>query len=240
VELPLRIKFSSSRKLSGYKLPTISKWQNGMRNTKKMQKIRKYLTIVILLLFILSCKKQSIPEKQNIEFNDEENYTEIVNNEIVNNELVYTVINCVLSDKSNENLFRNCNAVLNRKTFILLNYNLIMRKKLDTLFSENDKKFILQQYRNGNKFILNQKFIKDKKVIEVDMSLNSEEKKTKFWERIKKENNCTGRLYVPLFNLKKNLAIIECGIKGEGATFVYKLNRNNKWELYRTLEKWIE
>ena len=115
-----------------------------------------------------------------------------------------------------------------------------MRKKLDTLFSKNDKKFILQQYRNGNKFILNQKFIKDKKVIEVDMSLNSEEKKTKFWERIKKENNCIGRLYIPLFNLKKNLAIIECGIKGEGATFVYKLNRNNKWELYRTLEKWIE
>ena len=50
--------------------------------------MRKYLTIVILLLFILSCKKQSNPEKQNIEFNDEENYTEIVNNE-----LVYTVIN---------------------------------------------------------------------------------------------------------------------------------------------------
>jgi hypothetical protein len=32
VELPFRIKFSLSRKLQGYELPAISKWQNVTSN----------------------------------------------------------------------------------------------------------------------------------------------------------------------------------------------------------------
>jgi hypothetical protein len=41
VELPFRIKFSLSRKLSGYELPAISKWQNVSGQSK--QKLRKKL-----------------------------------------------------------------------------------------------------------------------------------------------------------------------------------------------------
>jgi hypothetical protein len=66
------------------------------------------------------------------------------------------------------------------------------------------------------------------------------DKKTKFLDKIKKEHNCVGYLHIPLFNIKKNMAIVECGGFGEGGTFIYKLNKNNKWEFYQTIEKWIQ
>ncbi|MCZ8198343.1 MAG: hypothetical protein O9267_12125 [Flavobacterium sp.] len=191
--------------------------------------MKKYFIFTIFFLSLFSCNNQS-----NSEIVLEEKYTEIVNNK-----LVYEVINSVLSDK--DNVYRYCDAVLNRKTVIFLNNDSTFIKKFDTIFSKNDKKYILKQYRNGNKFILNQKFIQNKKVIEFDtLTISSKERKAKFWEKVRKENNCVGYLYVPLFNLKKDLAIIECGDSGEGGTFIYRLNRNKKWELFKTIEKWIE
>jgi hypothetical protein len=43
VELPFRIKFSLSRKLSGYELPAISKWHNVTWHTTK--KLEKYILV---------------------------------------------------------------------------------------------------------------------------------------------------------------------------------------------------
>jgi hypothetical protein len=53
VELSFRIKFSLNRKLSGYKLPTISKWRNvsgDFNTTPYKMKIDVYLISIILLI----------------------------------------------------------------------------------------------------------------------------------------------------------------------------------------------
>jgi hypothetical protein len=55
VELSFRIKFSLSRKFSGYELPAISKWQNVSKHI--MTKLHK-TTFVLLLIFFASCEKK--------------------------------------------------------------------------------------------------------------------------------------------------------------------------------------
>jgi hypothetical protein len=135
--------------------------------------------------------------------------------------------------------------LLNRKTAYYIGSDTILLKKVDTLFSQKDKEFISKQYRNGINFILNQKFLKQKKVIEYDTTmLASREKSRKYWEKLIEKYHCVGLIDVPLFNLKRDIAIVQvgynCGIMcAEGGTYIYKLNRNGKWELYLTIEKWI-
>ena len=187
--------------------------------------------IIITLIFLSGCKQESNLKINPTEDKKVENYIEIIDNK-----LVYEVINSALSQKE-----MPCDAVLNRKTAVFINYDSTFISKFDTLFTESDKKFILKQYRNGNKFVLNQKFINNRKVIEFDTAtISSEERKTKFWEKVKKENDCVGFIYVPLFNIKKDLAIVECGFLGERGIFIFKLEANRKWKLYRTVEKVVE
>ena len=49
---------------------------------------------------------------------------------------------------------------------------------------------------------------------------------------------------MPIFNEEKNIAIIEIGYNcgflcGSGGTYIYKLNEDKKWILYKTVDNWI-
>ena len=196
----------------------------------------KKLLIFILLIFLSGCKNENNLEKENIKSETEDIYSEIIDNK-----LVYAVINSALLNKDKKNIIKNCDAVLNRKTAVFINYDSIFIKKFDEIFNENDKKFILKQYKNGNRFVLNQSFVKNKKVIEIDTTIfYSEKNKKSFWKKINEENKCISFIYVPLFNLKKDLAIVQCGTFGETGIFIYKLESNGKWKLYKTVENIIE
>ena len=194
--------------------------------------MKKYLIITISFFSLFGCKNKEDAEKKNSEIITEEKYTGIIDNK-----LVYKLINQVISENK---LYKNCDAIIDRKTFILTNGDEFLLKVIDTVFSENDKKFIVRQYKNGDIFILNQKLIKNKKIIEIDTTINTEKQRTRFWKKIAKENNCVGYISIPLFNLKKNKAIIECKVYRESGIFLYKINENNKWELSRTLQRLIE
>ena len=105
--------------------------------------MKKYLIITISFFFLFGCKNQSDIDKKNSEIITEEKY-----NEIIDNKLVYDLINQVLSENR---LYKHCGAIMDRKTFIITNGDELLLEKIDTLFPENDKKFILKQFRNGNK-----------------------------------------------------------------------------------------
>jgi hypothetical protein len=194
--------------------------------------------IAIFSILLLSCKKE-------IEDKTKKHETELpeIYEELVDDKSIYELIN---SDVLKENkIFKHCENVLNRKTVYYIGSDTILLKKVDTLFSQKDKEFISKQYRNGINFILNQKFLKQKKVIEYDTTmLTSSEKSRKYWEKLIEKHHCIGLIDVPLFNLKRDMAIVQvgynCGVMcAEGGTYIYKLNRNGKWELYLTVEKWI-
>jgi hypothetical protein len=68
VELSFRIKFSLSRKFSGYELPAISKWQNVMPYCKSTSKTiyfnMKTILLPILIMCFISCGKKQDPNKE--------------------------------------------------------------------------------------------------------------------------------------------------------------------------------
>ncbi|WP_369753636.1 hypothetical protein AB3G34_05040 [Flavobacterium sp. WC2409] len=196
----------------------------------------KNILLLISFILLLGCKNENNLENENTKSKTQEVYSEIVDNK-----LVYAVINSALLNRDKENIIKNCDAVINRKTTVFINYDSTFIKKFDTIFNENEKKFILKQYKNGNHFILDQSFVENKKVIEIDTTIfYSEKKKKSFWKKINEDNKCISFIYVPLFNLKKDLAIVECGTRGETGIFIYKLESNGKWKLNKTVEKIIE
>ncbi|PZO26729.1 MAG: hypothetical protein DCF13_13285 [Flavobacteriaceae bacterium] len=200
--------------------------------------MKNYFLIAIFSILLFSCKKS-------VESKIKKNETDlpVKYQELVDNETIYGLIN---SEVLRENkIFNFCENVLNRKTAYYIGEDTVLLKKVDTLFSQKDKEFISKQYRNSISFILNPKLLKHKKIIEYDTTSNvSREKSRKYWDKLIENNHCIGLIDLPLFNLKKDMAIVHvgynCGLMcAEGGTYIYKLNSNGKWELYLTVEKWI-
>jgi hypothetical protein len=196
------------------------------------------LLVPILLILVFGCKKNIEKETSEKKIETQEKYKALVDNQTI-----YGLIN---SEALNENdVFKFCENIINRGTIFHIGYDTILLKKVDTLFSQKDKIFISKQYRNGIHFVLEQKLLKHKKVVEYDTTnISSREKSKIYWDKLLKKNRCIGFIKMPLFNLKKNIAIVEvgynCGLLcAEGGSYIYKLNKNGKWELYLTIEKWI-
>lgn len=200
--------------------------------------MKNFFLIAIFSILFFSCKKDVESKIKKNETDLPEKYQELVDNETI-----YGLIN---SEALNENkIYKFCENVLNRKTAYYIGQDTVLLKKVDTLFSQKDKEFISKQYRNSINFILEQNLLKDKKVVEYDTTmLATKEKSRKYWEQLIERHHCIGLISLPLFNLKKDMAIVQvgynCGVLcAEGGTYIYKLNRNGKWELYLTIEKWI-
>jgi len=200
--------------------------------------MNKYPLIAILLVVLFSCKKDIENKAERKKNNLSEKYQALVDNKTI-----YGLIN---SEELNENnILKFCGNVLNRKTTFYIGYDTILLKKIDTLFSQKDKDFISKQYKNSVHFILDEKLLKDKKVIEYDTTmLATREKSRKYYTKLLEKYHCISFVDMPLFNLKKDMAIVQvgynCGLMcAEGGTYIYKLNKNGKWELYLTIESWI-
>ncbi len=159
------------------------------------------------------------------------------------NQTIYGLLN---SDAINENhIYESLDNVLDRQIYFCANCDSTMLLESDSLFSDADKEFIKMQYQNSIHFVLDPKLLKDKKIIEVDTtSLTSKVKRLKYVEKLNEKHPFISTISLPLFNLKKNLAIVQfdytCGMLcGEGGTYIFKLNKNGKWEYYQTIEEWI-
>lgn len=199
--------------------------------------MKKHLLIATFLILFISCKKDIENKVEAKKSNVPEKYQTLVDNKII-----YSLLN---SDAIIENkVFKNCENLLNRQTMFYIGYDSILLKKVDTLFSIKDKEFISKQYRNGIRFILEQKLLKHKKVIEYDTTMMAEKKSRIYWNKMLEKYHCIGTIHTPLFNLKKDMAIVEIGYNcgalcGEGGTYIYRLNKNGKWELYLTIGTWV-
>ncbi|ESU21248.1 hypothetical protein FCR2A7T_06750 [Flavobacterium cauense R2A-7] len=202
--------------------------------TKRLNKIS-----IILILLITSCN--NLRKNDNIEKTDNEPIQKKYQ-EIIPNKLVYEFINNVLL-KENK-IYQSCENLLNKNYFIDIKGDSTLISKIDTLFSKEDKDFIKAQYLNANNFVLDPKLIKEKKLIKLDTTINSKEDLKRFWQNVNKKYNCVGFIRVPIFNKKRDTVIVQvsynCGaFCAEGATYIYKLNENNRWELLITFDKWI-
>lgn len=200
--------------------------------------MKNIFLIALFSILLISCKKQTENKVETKKSDIHEKYQNLVDNQTV-----YGLINC---EALNENkIFKSCENVLNRETTFCSNCDSLLLEKIDTLFSKKDKEFIVKQYKNSIHFILDQKLLKHKNIIEYDTTmLATREKSRAYWDKLLEKYHCIETISLPLFNLKKDMAIVQisynCGILcGEGGTYIFKLNRSGEWELYLKFEEWI-
>ena len=96
---------------------------------------------------------------------------------------------------------------------------------------------------NGNKFIWKNK-LKNREIIKLDTTINNNKNREQFWNKTLEKYGCISYVDMPIFNEEKNIAIIEIGYNcgflcGSGGTYIYKLNEDKKWILYKTVDNWI-
>ena len=159
---------------------------------------------------------------------------------IVSDEFIYSFVNDALAQND---IYKYCENIIDIKTFIATNGDSTLISKIDTIFSQEDKTFIGEQYLRGNKFVWKNK-LRNKKIIKVDTTINNEDSSKEYWKNLLQEKKCLGYLDLPLFNKAKNMAVVtisyNCGMLcAEGGTYIYKLDNKNQWKLYLTLEHWI-
>ena len=189
---------------------------------------------IIFYIFTIFYLFASCSEKEEMKLSNEKQV------QIISDEFIYSFVNDALSKN---NIYKFCDNIIDRKTFIATNGDSILISKIDTIFSQKDKKFISEQYLRGNKFVWKNK-LTNKKIIKVDTNINNENSSKEYWKNLLEEKKCFGYLELPLFNKEKNMAIVtisyNCGILcAEGGTYIYKLDKKKRWKLYLTLEHWI-
>lgn len=189
------------------------------------------LQITFFLLLIISCSKKS----ENI---NQQKQTKVKNE--ISEKLIYDFTNEILSKNGTSEF---CKNVIDRKTFIATNGDSIFIEKIKSEFKKNDLDFMRNQYKYGNKFIW-KKDLKHRQRIKLDTTINNKISRDQFWEKTLEKYGCISYVNMPIFNRQKNIAIIEigynCGLLcGAGATYIYKLDENKKWILYKTLDSWI-
>gem|GEM_PF-1673510 len=220
-------KFSASKSASSPSAKPLSAMLPKMRINLKSS----FLQTVIFLLLIISCiKKTGIVNEQN--------QTKIENE--ISEKLIYNFTNEILSQNGTSEF---CKNIIDRKTLIAINGDSIFIEKIKSEFKKNDLDFMRNQYKYGNKFIWRNK-LKNRKLIKLDTTINNEKSRDQFWKKTMEKYECISYVNMPIFNKQKNIAVIEigynCGLLcGAGATYIYKLNENKKWILYKTIDNWI-
>lgn len=200
---------------------------------KKTRMKLKYniLKLIIFLLVLISCNKKS----SNLEF---QNQTKIENG--ISDKLIYDFVNEILSQNGTSEF---CKNVIDRKTFVIRNGDSIFIEKIKSEFKKGDLEFMRTQYMNGNKFIWKNK-LKNREIIKLDTTINNNKNREQFWNKTLEKYGCISYVDMPIFNEEKNIAIIEIGYNcgflcGSGGTYIYKLNEDKKWILYKTVDNWI-
>jgi hypothetical protein len=189
------------------------------------------LKSLIFLLLLISCNKK-------LENLNHQNKFELENE--VSEKIIYDFVNEILSQNVTSEF---CKKVIDRKTFIAINGDSIFNEKFKNEFNESDLGFMRKQYLLANKFTWNNK-LKNRQIIKLDTTINNDISKEQFWNKTLEKYGCISYMNMPIFNIEKNVAIIEIGYNcgflcGAGATYIYKLNENKKWILFKTIDNWI-
>lgn len=200
--------------------------------------MKRIISILLITLLIYSCESKSKETKKAL--NKEKKI------ELVEQEKIYEVINFVL-DSIIKNGDEKTRYVAGETMFIMNqdSTDYFEISKMDSLFSNKDVKFILEQRKNIMDFELDNYFLKDKIVIPRDTILKfskNQKGASQFWEKFWKKYGLKGFYSIskPLFSIDNKTVIITFGINcgslcGEWNTVIYK-NVKGKWKLIKILQ----
>lgn len=190
-----------------------------------------FLHLIISLSLLISCsKKNENPYQKNL--NNIENE--------ISEKLIYDFTNEIIPQNENSEF---CKNVIDRMTFIDVKGDSVFIERVKSEISKEDFDFIRKQYAESINFKWKNKF-ENRQIIKLDTTINNTKEFDEFWNETLEKYNCISQISMPIFNKEKNLAIIEisyyCGfLCAAGGTYIYKLDENNKWILYKTIDDWI-
>lgn len=197
--------------------------------------------ISICLLFAVFCFTSC---KQEIQPQEIQSEVPVDQFELVSDTVVYNLINSTLLEENE--VYKECPNLFDRKPDIILNEDFKWLEKLDSIFSETDIQFIKSQYLNERNLIWDKSKLNNKNLIDFSKTILAEESDN-HWENLEKfyeEEGCFSILRIPVFNLNKDIAIIEvqynCALDwGKSEAYIYKRNESGKWFRFVTLWKLV-
>jgi hypothetical protein len=155
---------------------------------------------------------------------------------LVNKKIIYEFLNYNLS--SENSLFENCESILNQNPLpIFTERDSLALLKMNSIFSKDDIQYIFKQSKFSRQFRIEQKYIKNKKVIELDTSIvfgrNKIARET-YWDEFNKSyyHNCI--INLPLFSLDKQSAIVKISYQAEDGIYIYH-KKDGKWQVLKTM-----
>jgi len=199
--------------------------------------MKKLLVLIIFLVFI-SCKKESI------------NNEEELNKSVITEKLTYEVINSlmknILEENQKQNIYVVCENFPKEKDGEMNDYMGI--SKMDSLFSSEDVKFIIEQNKTSKHFLLKKELLKNVRLIPndtIESFRKRENGENTFWEKYTKKYGDEGFYSIskPLFSLDYKTVIISYGFHcgglcGGGSTIILR-KINEKWEYKAELQNWV-
>lgn len=189
-------------------------------------KLEKYL-LIFLSILTLSCNEKI----DNIDKQAAEKPRLIVNKNII-----YEFLNYNLS--SENPLFEHCETILSQNPLpILTERDSLALLKMNTIFSKDDIQYIFRQSEFSKHFRIEKKYLKNKKVIELDTAIvfgNNKIDRETYWDEFNNTyyHNCV--INLPLFSIDKQTAIVKIGYQSESGIYIYR-KQDGKWQVLKTI-----
>lgn len=200
----------------------------------------KHFIFLILAFAFLSCKQN---QPKVIALTDT---IKLVPNPI-DDSTIYEFINFVANDKNEKHFVLRGDKVLD-KPFLDNDYYLIDSLKKDSIFSEDDIKFLEVQLQSEKNFTINPELFNGKEIIPKDTLVkfrSGPEGRWTFWENYRKKYGEAGycNITLPLFSKDRQKVIISTsyscgGTCGQGGVFIYQKVKG-KWKQIKELSWWI-
>jgi hypothetical protein len=184
----------------------------------------------------LSCQQNSKTEKV------------VINKQIVSDKEIYAFINEIMPYEKSKDI-SYCNKIVDTDPSLSKTSEEFI-KGIDTIFSKQDLKFIIEQTKYEEDFKLNEKLLKNKIVISGDTLSKftqgrNEDGRSQFWDKYHSKFGPGGfcSITLPLFSIDKKTVLVTTGMHcgrlcGEGGSYIYR-KINGKWELVHTITNWV-
>lgn len=192
----------------------------------------------MLCLALVGCKEKiSYPKKNLIATIAKP----LVYESILPDSLIYGFVNSTLL-KKNE-LYRSCDNLYDGNWGEVKMYiDDAFICELGDLLTEEDRWFMAKQFKNDIAFVLKSDLVREKKLIQVPFFKIGDDYRA-YLDSCLNKYKCLMSVSVPVFNLNRDLVIVEisisCGILcGAGGYYVYQKNAKGAWVQIRVLEEW--
>ena len=168
---------------------------------------------------------------------------------VIDEPAVYELISYILTTKEPVD-FTTCDKIAETTigNFTIANEDTLNVQSIDTLFTKEDKEYLLEQFNQASSFRIKKDSLNSKTIIPWDtfQALRKKDENARdFWTHYESKYGagCFCSIDLPMFSKDKLTAIVtisrNCGsLNGYGGTYIYRKTKG-KWIMVKALNTWI-